>query len=68
MAAPRGAQLVLGTERNSHAADTIIMANLGYFQFKANPGFYKISLQEGRSSEIFNIDSVGSRGWSPVTR
>ena len=66
MVAPRGAQLVLGTERDPHAADTIIMANLGYFQFKANPGFYKIALQEGRSSEIFNIDSVGSLGWSPV--
>ena len=66
MVAPRGVQLVLGTERDPHAADTIIMANLGYFQFKANPGFYKIALQEGRSSEIFNIDSVGSLGWSPV--
>ncbi|KUJ14868.1 uncharacterized protein LY89DRAFT_783935 [Mollisia scopiformis] len=64
--APRGAQLVLGTERDPHTADTIIMANLGYFQFKANPGFYKIDLQEGRSSEIFNIDSIGSLGWSPV--
>ncbi|CAG8951701.1 hypothetical protein HYFRA_00005501 [Hymenoscyphus fraxineus] len=64
--APRGAQLVLGTEKNPHFADTIIMANLGYFQFKANPGFYKIDLQEGRSSEIFNVDSIGSLGWSPV--
>jgi UDP-glucose:glycoprotein glucosyltransferase len=65
-AAPRGAQLVLGTERNPHAADTIVMANLGYFQFKANPGFYKIGLQEGRSSEIFSLDSVGAHGWSPA--
>ncbi|CZR57642.1 related to KRE5-killer toxin-resistance protein [Phialocephala subalpina] len=64
--APRGAQLALGTERDPHTADTIIMANLGYFQFKANPGFYKIDLQEGRSSEIFSIDSTGSLGWSPV--
>ena len=65
-AAPRGAQLVLGTQREPHFADTIIMANLGYFQFKANPGFYKIDLQKGRSSEIFKIESVGSQGWSPV--
>lgn len=64
--APRGAQLVLGTERDPHTADTIIMANLGYFQFKANPGFYKIDLQEGRSAQIFNIESIGSQGWSPV--
>ncbi|KIN00887.1 glycosyltransferase family 24 protein [Oidiodendron maius Zn] len=65
-AAPSGAQLVLGTEREPHFADTIIMANLGYFQFKANPGFYKINLQEGRSSEIFKIESIGSQGWAPV--
>jgi UDP-glucose:glycoprotein glucosyltransferase len=64
--APRGAQLVLGTERDPHFADTIIMANLGYFQFKANPGFYKIDLQDGRSSEIFKIDSIGGLGWTPV--
>lgn len=63
---PRGAQLILGTERDTHFADTIIMSNLGYFQFKANPGFYKIDLQSGRSSEIFKIDSIGSKGWAPV--
>ncbi|KAM0140072.1 hypothetical protein ACHAPC_005629 [Botrytis cinerea] len=62
---PRGAQLILGTERDPHFADTIIMSNLGYFQFKANPGFYKIDLQSGRSSEIFKIDSIGSKGWAP---
>lgn len=56
---PRGAQLVLGTARNPHAADTLIMANLGYFQFKANPGYYNIGLQEGRSADIFNIDTLG---------
>ena len=60
--APRGAQLVLGTERDPHAADTIIMANLGYFQFKAHPGHYKISLQDGRSSDIFQIDSLQNSG------
>lgn len=64
--APRGVQLALGTQRNPHTADTIIMSNLGYLQFKANPGYYKIGLLEGRSAEIFNIDSVGSKGWSPT--
>lgn len=62
---PRGVQLVLGTEKSPHFADTIIMANLGYFQFKANPGFWKINLQAGRSQQIFNIDSIGSKGYSP---
>ncbi|KAJ9665182.1 killer toxin resistant protein [Coniosporium apollinis] len=61
---PRGTQLVLGTEKDPHFADTIIMANLGYFQFKANPGFYKLGLQAGRSTEIFTIDSAGTKGYN----
>lgn len=64
-APPRGAELVLGTAKQPHFADTIIMANLGYFQFKANPGFFKIELKSGRSQEIFNIDSAGTKGYGP---
>ncbi|AEO67685.1 glycosyltransferase family 24 protein [Thermothielavioides terrestris NRRL 8126] len=63
---PRGVQLVLSTEKDSHFADTIIMANIGYFQFKANPGVYSIRLKEGRSSDIFTLESVGPQGWHPV--
>lgn len=63
---PRGAQLVLGTKHDPHFADTIIMANLGYFQFKANPGVYNLALQRGRSEEIFHIDSAGTRGYIPM--
>jgi len=63
---PRGAQLVLGTKLDPHFADTIIMANLGYFQFKANPGVYNLAMQKGRSEEIFHIDSAGTMGYSPV--
>ncbi|KAI1758805.1 glycosyltransferase family 24 protein [Hypoxylon sp. FL1150] len=63
---PRGVQLLLGTELNPHFDDTIIMANLGYFQFKANPGYYNIHLKEGKSSEIFNIISVGAKGYNAV--
>lgn len=62
---PRGVQLLLGTEKKPHFADTIIMANLGYFQFKANPGYWKIQLQTGRSQQLFNIDSAGQAGYSP---
>ncbi|KAF5677305.1 KRE5-killer toxin-resistance protein [Fusarium heterosporum] len=65
--APRGAQLALQTETNPLVTDTIIMANLGYFQFKVNPGFYNIRLKEGRSSKIFTIESVGSRGYAAVS-
>ncbi|KAI0443042.1 UDP-glucose:glycoprotein glucosyltransferase [Xylaria telfairii] len=64
---PRGVQLTLGTERNRHFADTIIMANIGYFQFKANPGYYNIHLQEGRSSDIFDIVSVGAKGYEAMS-
>ncbi|MCJ1420450.1 hypothetical protein MMC32_006807 [Xylographa parallela] len=63
--APRGVQLVLGTERDPHFADTLIMANLGYFQFKANPGYWNIQLQSGRSQQIYKIDSVGAEGYTP---
>ncbi|KAF6218705.1 hypothetical protein HO133_006056 [Letharia lupina] len=62
---PRGVQLYLGTEKDPHFADTIIMANLGYFQFKANPGYWKIQLQPGRSEQIFHIDSAGQQGYNP---
>ena len=62
---PRGAQLVLGTDLDTHFSDTIIMANLGYFQFKANPGVYNLVMQKGRSEEIFQIDSAGTLGYSP---
>lgn len=62
---PRGVQLYLGTEKDPQFADTIIMANLGYFQFKANPGYWKIKLQPGRSEQIFNIDSAGQSGYNP---
>ncbi|OJD32557.1 glycosyltransferase family 24 protein [Diplodia corticola] len=62
---PRGAQLDLRTTSNPRYADTIIMANLGYFQFKANPGFFDIELQPGRSQDIFTIESAGTLGWEP---
>ncbi|KAK8227157.1 UDP-glucose:glycoprotein glucosyltransferase-domain-containing protein [Phyllosticta capitalensis] len=63
---PRGVQLDLRTASNPRYADTIIMSNLGYFQFKANPGFFNIELQPGRSQEIFTIDSAGTLGWNPT--
>lgn len=63
--APRGVQLLLGTDKNPHFADTIVMANLGYFQFKARPGFWKINLKPGPSQRIFNLDSAGGMGYQP---
>ena len=62
---PRGAQLVLSSASQPHITDTIVMANLGYFQFKANPGYYAIKMQSGPSEDIFHVDSVGAMGYSP---
>ncbi|KAI5635339.1 UDP-glucose:Glycoprotein glucosyltransferase domain-containing protein [Phthorimaea operculella] len=52
---PRGLQLVLGTRDNPEIMDTIVMANLGYFQLKANPGAWILRLRPGRSDEIYEI-------------
>ncbi len=62
--APRGAELILGTAKTPHLSDTIIMANLGYFQFQSNPGIWQINLKAGRSQEIFNIEKAELAGWS----
>ncbi|XP_039296318.1 UDP-glucose:glycoprotein glucosyltransferase [Nilaparvata lugens] len=54
---PRGLQMTLGTETQPVVVDTIVMANLGYFQLKANPGAWLLRLRQGRSAEIFDITS-----------
>ncbi|RIA98379.1 Glycosyltransferase Family 24 protein [Glomus cerebriforme] len=62
-APPSGLQIILGTKNYPSMVDTIVMANLGYLQLKANPGIWIFSLREGKSTEIFDIQSVGSEGW-----
>lgn len=52
---PRGLQITLGTESNPVIVDTIVMANLGYFQLKANPGAWVLRLRQGKSAEIYDI-------------
>lgn len=52
---PRGLQLILGTRDNPELMDTIVMANLGYFQLKANPGAWILRLRPGRSEEIYEV-------------
>ena len=36
-------------------SDTIVMANLGYFQLKARPGAWLLQLRKGRSRDIFQV-------------
>ncbi|KAK6962086.1 UDP-glucose:glycoprotein glucosyltransferase 1 [Biomphalaria glabrata] len=57
MQPPRGLQFTLGTSKTAAMMDTIVMANLGYFQLKAYPGLWYLKLREGRSEEIYKIDS-----------
>lgn len=64
---PRGLQLQLKTLSGDIAADTQVMANLGYLQFRATPGYYTLSIRPGRGEEVFNLESVGAEGWdSPL--
>ncbi|XP_070770594.1 UDP-glucose:glycoprotein glucosyltransferase 2 [Enoplosus armatus] len=52
---PRGLQFTLGMSRDPLMYDTIVMANLGYFQLKANPGAWILRLRKGRSEDIYHI-------------
>uniref|UniRef100_A0AAY4DGN2 UDP-glucose ceramide glucosyltransferase-like 1 n=1 Tax=Denticeps clupeoides TaxID=299321 RepID=A0AAY4DGN2_9TELE len=52
---PRGLQFTLGMSQDPLMQDTIVMANLGYFQLKANPGAWILRLRKGRSEEIYQI-------------
>ncbi|XP_041856993.1 UDP-glucose:glycoprotein glucosyltransferase 2 isoform X2 [Melanotaenia boesemani] len=52
---PRGLQFTLGMSRDPLMYDTIVMANLGYFQLKASPGAWILRLRKGRSDEIYEI-------------
>uniref|UniRef100_A0A8C3VV42 UDP-glucose ceramide glucosyltransferase-like 1 n=1 Tax=Catagonus wagneri TaxID=51154 RepID=A0A8C3VV42_9CETA len=57
---PRGLQFTLGTKNKPVMVDTIVMANLGYFQLKANPGAWILKLRQGKSEDIYQI--VGHKG------
>ncbi|XP_006879686.1 PREDICTED: UDP-glucose:glycoprotein glucosyltransferase 2, partial [Elephantulus edwardii] len=57
---PRGLQFTLGTKTRPVLVDTIVMANLGYFQLKANPGAWILKLRQGKSEDIYQI--VGHEG------
>lgn len=56
---PRGVQLVIGNTATPHLSDTMVMANLGYFQLQTDPGFFTISLADGPSSDIYQFNGEG---------
>jgi UDP-glucose:glycoprotein glucosyltransferase len=61
---PRGLQLQLSRNGLEVASDTQVMANLGYFQFKATPGLYHLAIRPGRGTEVYDLESVGNEGWA----
>ncbi|KAF3444470.1 hypothetical protein FNV43_RR14162 [Rhamnella rubrinervis] len=56
---PRGLQLILGTKSTPHLVDTLVMANLGYWQMKVSPGVWYLQLAPGRSSELYVFKEDG---------
>jgi UDP-glucose:glycoprotein glucosyltransferase len=62
-APPRGLQLQLTTNSSTVIADTQVVANLGYLQFRAKPGVFQLEIRPGRGREVFTMESVGNSGW-----
>ncbi|PKI82787.1 killer toxin resistant protein [Malassezia vespertilionis] len=56
---PRGLALVLHAE-DGQALDTIVMENLGYFQFRAQPGVWRMDIHAGRSKDVYTMTSTGT--------
>ncbi|KAJ9061639.1 killer toxin resistant protein [Entomophthora muscae] len=61
---PRGLEFILGTAKDPAFVDTVVMANLGYFQLKANPGVFHMGLREGRSAQLYDIRTIGLQGFT----
>ncbi|TFK48915.1 glycosyltransferase family 24 protein [Heliocybe sulcata] len=65
-APPRGLQLQLTSGTGNATipvADTLVVANLGYSQFRAKPGVFQLEIRDSRGREIFETESVGNEGW-----
>jgi UDP-glucose:glycoprotein glucosyltransferase len=61
---PRGLEFNLGNKENPNMVDTIVMANLGYFQFKANPGVWQMRIRPGKSEDVYELVNIGDQGHS----
>lgn len=62
--------MILGTKNNPHLVDTLVMANLGYWQMKTIPGVWYLQLAPGRSSELYVMkeDSEGAEDTTLLKR
>lgn len=51
--------MIIGTKSTPHLVDTLVMANLGYWQMKVSPGVWYLQLAPGRSSELYVLKESG---------
>ena len=65
--APRGIQIQLVTRDGTPIDDTQVVANLGYFQFKAKPGVFQLEIRQGRGRKLYKLVSAGNEGWQSAT-
>ena len=65
--APRGIQIQLVTRDGTPIDDTQVVANLGYFQFKAKPGVFQLEIRQGRGRKLYKLESAGNEGWQSAT-
>lgn len=63
-APPRGLQMQLSTLDGIPVADTQVVLNLGYLQFKAKPGVFRLDIREGRGRDVYLLESAGNEGWN----
>ncbi|KZT07030.1 glycosyltransferase family 24 protein [Laetiporus sulphureus 93-53] len=66
-APPRGLQLQLTSHVGTPIADTHVVANFGYLQFRTKPGVFHLEIRPGRGRKIFRMESVGNEGWHSPT-
>ncbi|KAG6818363.1 hypothetical protein H0H93_005573, partial [Arthromyces matolae] len=55
-------ELLRGGDEASPIDDTQVVANLGYFQFKATPGVLGLEIRKGRGRDVYEMESVGNEG------
>lgn len=60
---PRGLQMQLVTSNSTPIADTLVVANLGYLQFRTIPGVFRLEIRPGRGRDVYEMESVGNEGW-----
>ncbi|EJC97612.1 uncharacterized protein FOMMEDRAFT_171561 [Fomitiporia mediterranea MF3/22] len=61
---PRGLQMQLTSLDGSPVADTQVVLNMGYLQFKAKPGVFQLDIREGRGRDVYELESAGNEGWN----